>query len=317
MKTDKLAIFEQAANWAEKATELTDAEKAELEIWLAQNTEHQQAYQKCLAVWQSENLTQALAENVYQPQSVKKANHKLKLTTAFGSLAIALLVGYFSINQDVSQPKLVAQTQTSQTQQLNLADGSQLKLAGETQLDFLYQPDLRKVELTKGESLFSVQHLTDHQPFIVAAGDTQIKVTGTKFSVDKNDYSTQVVVVEGSVLVSNHQQKIHLTAGQSIEIVDGKMGELIYLPQHYKHHLNTQDYSADWLEAYQTSLGSVIAKLDRQITEQISLEESSLKTLPVTGRFNLKSPKQTLKMIALASNLRVSEYPGQIIIRRN
>lgn len=63
--------------------------------------------------------------------------------------------------------------------------------------------------------------------------------------------------------------------------------------------------------------GFVLAKLDRQMSEQISLEDNALKSMLVTGRFNLNTPKQTLQMLALANKLRVSQYSGQIIIRNN
>ncbi|GEM_PF-3024355 len=318
MKQDKLAIYEQAADWVEQTNTLSAIQKAELERWLKQDPEHLKAYQKCLKVWQSENLQQVLVTQTNRARLANKPGHlKSKLIATACSVCLLVILGYINFEPVPEQNKITAYTHTSESRELHLPDGSELKLSGETKLEFEFMPEQRQVSLDTGESLFSVQHLAENQPFIVDAGDTEIRVTGTQFSVDKNHYSTQVIVVEGSVLVSNQSKQVHLTAGQSVEIIAGNIGKVIKLPEYFEHYLSGEQADSLWLDAYQSSLGSVVAKLDRQLEEDISLEDSRLQGLAVTGRFNLNTPKHTLKMLAMANQLRVAEYPGQIIIRRN
>ncbi|EWH11700.1 Iron-dicitrate sensor, membrane component [Catenovulum agarivorans DS-2] len=317
---DKQAIFEQAAEWAEIVDELTEQQQQELQLWLAADPAHQQAYEKCMAILHSQELSYALQSlpNQISKKTADKPRFLFTKKQLLGSCCLALLAlcaSIFTLKTSPEMVPIVAATPTdehNQSQQIALPDGSVMTLAGETQLTFNQQQKVRNVILDKGESLFAVEHIADDQPFYVHAGEVRVQVTGTTFSVDKNDYSTQVIVVEGSVVVGANKQQVVLTAGQSVEVINGKIADKIIYPQAIQHHLQ-----ANWLDAQQMSLGAVIAKLDRKLTEQISLEDPSLMAMSVNGRFNLNQPKQTLKMLALASNLRLAEYPGHILIRRN
>lgn len=317
---DKISIFEQAANWAELSNSLSDEQQQQLGTWLGEAPEHRDAYEKCLKIWRSNELENMLEEQAEQlPVVSHKPMTKWLWVSAFCSIFLLIAVN-FLVLQSPSKPKsVIAKTSTSQSRYVDLPDGSAMKIGPQSSLSYLFTNHSRKVELSQGESLFSVQHLSDNKPFIVDAGDTQVTVTGTEFSVDKNDFGTQVIVVHGSVHVENQIENttVELTAGQSVEIIDGKMGEVKHLPKSFNHYLDTDNPQSQWLDAYQMSLGSVLAKLERHMNEKISLEDSTLKSMLVTGRFNLNTPEQTLQMLALANKLRVSQYSGQIIIRNN
>jgi transmembrane sensor len=318
--TDRIAIFEQAANWAELSSSLSDEQQQQLATWLDEAPEHRDAYQKCLKMWRSDELENMLEEQAEQlPVSSKKPMTKWLWASAFCSVFLLIAVNFLAIQSPAKPESIIAKTNTSQSRYVDLPDGSAMKIGPQSTLNYLFTEQSRKVELSQGESLFSVQHLSDNQPFIVDAGDTQVTVTGTEFSVDKSDFGTQVIVVHGSVHVANQldNTSVELTAGQSVEIIDGKMGEVKHLPKSFSHYLDLDNPQSQWLDAYQMSLGSVLAKLDRQMSEKISLEDSTLKSMLVTGRFNLNTPKQTLQMLALANKLRVSQYSEQIIIRNN
>ena len=318
--TDRIAIFEQAANWAELSNSLSDEQQQQLATWLDEAPEHRDAYQKCLKVWRSDELENMLEEQAEQlPVSSKKPMTKWLWASAFCSVFLLIAVNFLAIQSPAKPESIIAKTNTSQSRYVDLPDGSAMKVGPQSTLSYLFTKQSRKVELSQGESLFSVQHLSDNQPFIVDAGDTRVTVTGTEFSVDKSDFGTQVIVVHGSVHVANQLDNttVELTAGQSVEIIDGKMGEVKLLPKSFNHYLDLDNIQPQWLDAYQMSLGSVLAKLDRQMSEQISLEDNALKSMLVTGRFDLNTPKQTLQMLALANKLRVSQYSEQIIIRNN
>lgn len=318
--TDRIAIFEQAANWAELSNSLSDEQQQQLSAWLDEAPEHRDAYQKCLKMWRSDELKSTLEEQAEQlTVSCKKPITKWLWVSAFCSVFLLFAFNFLALQSPAKPEGIIAKTSTSQSRYIDLPDGSAMKVGPQSTLNYLFTKQLRKVELSQGESLFSVQHLSDNQLFIVDAGDAQITVTGTEFSVDKSDFGTQVIVVHGSVHVANQVDSttIGLTAGQSVEIIDGIMGEVKHLPKSFNHYLDIDNTQPQWLDAYQMSLGSVLAKLDRQMSEKISLEDNTLKSMLVTGRFNLNTPKQTLQMLALANRLRVSEYSGQMIIRNN
>ena len=95
-------------------------------------------------------------------------------------------------SSDVGEQKLVT-----------LADGSTVQLNTATAIGVDLQPQQRRVTLRQGEAFFSVAP-DPSRPFIVEAGDSEIRVIGTKFNVRIDDRGVALVtVLEGRVKVLN------------------------------------------------------------------------------------------------------------------
>ena len=76
--------------------------------------------------------------------------------------------------------------------------------------------------LKRGEAFFDVAH-QPQRPFIVKSGQSQIKVLGTAFSVDKQDDQITVTVVRGKVQVSDATaQSQNLVPQQQVIMEPGK-----------------------------------------------------------------------------------------------
>ncbi|MBA3392586.1 MAG: FecR domain-containing protein [Deltaproteobacteria bacterium] len=73
------------------------------------------------------------------------------------------------------------------------------------------------VTMKRGKVELEVGKRGDRAPLVVAAGDTQVIVVGTRFSVDYGDGTgvAEVRVTEGVVRVERHQQDVRVTAGQA------------------------------------------------------------------------------------------------------
>lgn len=113
---------------------------------------------------------------------------------AFAGLAAAALLGW----------RLTAPTyQTAVGQQLlaQLSDGSRVRLNTNTALKVRFDGRVRRVELLRGQALFDVAHDAAH-PFVVVAGDTEVRALGTRFDVRREPDAVQVVLAEGRVAVS-------------------------------------------------------------------------------------------------------------------
>jgi transmembrane sensor len=82
-----------------------------------------------------------------------------------------------------------------------LADGSRIALNTDTALTMHYSAGSRRIELQRGEALFTVKH-DAARPFDVAAGKTLTRALGTEFNVDMRRSNVTVSVLEGSVRVS-------------------------------------------------------------------------------------------------------------------
>ena len=84
---------------------------------------------------------------------------------------------------------------------IELADGSVVKLAATSKIDVSFSRTERRIQLLAGEALFNVAHNRDW-PFIVQAGNGEVKAVGTAFDVKLDAASARVTVVEGVIRVS-------------------------------------------------------------------------------------------------------------------
>ena len=84
---------------------------------------------------------------------------------------------------------------------LTLEDGTRIQLNTDTRAVVRYDERLRRVELEKGEAMFEVARRPDW-PFVVTAGDRQIRALGTAFVVRREAEVLAVTLVEGKVTVT-------------------------------------------------------------------------------------------------------------------
>ncbi|WP_324025372.1 DUF4974 domain-containing protein [Maribacter sp. BPC-D8] len=91
-----------------------------------------------------------------------------------------------------------------------LSDGTKVHLNAESSITYptVFQKDIPRKVILKGEAYFDVSHVEDRQ-FIVNVQDLDVKVYGTKFNVSDyaEDEKAKVVLVEGSVSLSNLREE--------------------------------------------------------------------------------------------------------------
>jgi transmembrane sensor len=112
------------------------------------------------------------------------------------SIAAAGIVGatLWKSNQDESFA-----TGIGQVREILLADGSIVTLNTNTKVSVRFTDENRKIHLLQGEAFFSVAK-NKNRPFIVLAGNTQVRAVGTSFSVSMLPRRpTEVLVKEGVV----------------------------------------------------------------------------------------------------------------------
>lgn len=97
-------------------------------------------------------------------------------------------------------PQRGVSTGIGEQRTLTLEDGTQITLNTATRVVVSYDRKARRVELKEGEALFDVAKRPDW-PFIVTAGDRQVKALGTSFVVRHEAHELVVTLVEGKVAV--------------------------------------------------------------------------------------------------------------------
>jgi transmembrane sensor len=130
-----------------------------------------------------------------------KAKHRIVLAIAAlaGILALPTLVMIAPL-EGGGAPTETYRTSIGEQKRIDLDDGSVMTLNTASVAEVSYSKARRLVVLETGEALFDVEK--DGRPFLVEAGSSRTTALGTAFSVQTREEHVSVVLVEGSVSVS-------------------------------------------------------------------------------------------------------------------
>ncbi len=203
---------------------LTSREKQSLEIWLASERKHAKIYLELEAALNRDTTDLELQkEKIWKKAESRLNERRISSHSIYWGLAaaIALLIAvgfiFFRSTDDpqadqqiVLLPELI-EKQTLKGQKLNvqLSDGSRIKLNAESRL--LYPDSFnseRRVEI-EGEAFFEITK--SNIPFVVKTRDAEIRVLGTSFNVNtREDKVIEVAVASGEVSFTATDQEMLL-----------------------------------------------------------------------------------------------------------
>lgn len=168
-----------------------------------------------------------------------------------------------------------------------LADGSVVTLNTNSYLAVDFSDGERRIELRDGEAYFEVAH-DPGRPFVVYAGEGQVRAVGTAFNVYAREESVAVTVTEGIVEVSaepvatGNQPAKRVTVNQSLvyrnklglvtERDSAWVGKRLAWRQHKLYFDNT-------------SLEAFVDQLNRYSPGRIMIMDPALRDLRVGGVF--------------------------------
>jgi transmembrane sensor len=206
-------------------------------------------------------------------------------------LLLALVSGVFWLDPSYRSEQIA--TAVGERGRWSMRDGSEIALNTNSVLRVEYHLRSRRLYLTQGEALFKVQH-SRWRTFLVYAGQTRIEDIGTVFNVRNTRSGSSVMVLQGSVEVSDEREPGHkqlLTANQEIAVADGLIGAT-----------EAVDASAAtmWqsgkLRFDNTPLKDVIAELQRYRNAPLILAPS-LNKLQLSGQFDIDRIDQLLELL--------------------
>ncbi len=194
-------IDAEAADWAARFDRgpLSPQQDQAFQAWLAGDVRCLGAYGRMRALALSTERAKALGPD-FKPADFTPARSRRMVLQAGGALAATLLVGAIG-GWRLLRAGSHFQTGKGETKVVALKDGSVVTLNTASEIVVNYSDGLRSVELVRGEALFDVAK-NRARPFVVAAGDTNVRVVGTSFSVSHFEAAPiQVLVREGIVEV--------------------------------------------------------------------------------------------------------------------
>ncbi len=280
-------IDEQAALWFTyyQRRQMTAEQQQAFLHWLSCSPQHQQAFDDMTAIWRDlAEIPHSFPRIVSQPRSLSWWR-PLRHTLASLLLLIILLL------PDSQLPSRWLDTMTlatnSNPQAMTLSDGSQVFLNRHSRLRVVYQQDKRQLWLDTGEVYFRVNANPD-RPFYVDIAGRQVRVVGTEFDIRKEDQRVSVAVSRGvvSVQTAPEQAPVLLYAGDSA--LSEAPGSKLALE---RMAANTVGEWRDGQISFDNQpLNQVLAALKPYYPVNITLAETKLGELPVSGRINLSDP---------------------------
>ncbi|MBP6825750.1 MAG: FecR domain-containing protein [Saprospiraceae bacterium] len=309
--------------------EITPAESAMLNDWLAQSPDNTQLATQLKNVWEKtggygKTFTPDLDAAFGQLQNRIRASEPprgkvVPLGRQLLRIAAALIFILASVwtYRTYTTPETVKASAANEEKRLiELPDGSRVWLRHYSEITYPVQfsRSERHVSLT-GEAYFEVAHDAEHPFFVDLPNGDVIKVLGTRFGIRlaDNQNQTDVFVRDGKVLFSPKYQPggVVLTARQKASYLR-KTTRLIV---DKNATLNELSWQTGGLEFEHTPMAEVLSDLEQYFNVKITLQNTAMRaclhTAPLTGQ----SLDKVLESLALTYQFRVtSPTPGQYVL---
>lgn len=360
---DRYAIAEEAAEWLIKLDADTPPGREELRAlgeWLHRSPAHRDQLENLATLWGRLNVLTELAVPLAHPRRVTTRGRFVKSAASlwkFGiapksllvaSLVIVIALGVALFARRGSEPLLsrngLYATAVGQQQSVVLADGSQVTLNTDTQIQVVYSGGYRRVHLLQGEALFTVAKQAA-RPFRVYAGNGRIEALGTAFSVYLNGAEVDVAVTEGRVSLAAAQPfgsavrqlapqapDRRAKAGSTPDLDDDRMQSLGIIAA--GHLATIHDVGANaasgasalqgvrtvapqelarrlaWREGIMVfsgeTLQDVVNEFARYTTVSIEIPDAAVRQMRIGGRFPLGETQAMFAVLETNFNLRVT-----------
>lgn len=279
-----------------------------LEAWLAESPEHLAAYEAVEQVWSDlDQVTPAPTVVTLKP----RARRPLPWLGAIAASLIAVI--FLGTMLWTGMPRTEAlETAAGQRQVFALSDGSHITLNGGSRLTArMGRSERRVVMADAGEAVFDVAK-DPGRPFLIEAGDREIRVVGTEFNVLRHGGVVRVTVRRGVVEVRpaatpQAQPIARLRAGQALSHRTGGVEDVVTAAD--------PDAVLAWTEGRLVfrgePLGDVVATLNRYVKTPITVAPDAA-GLPVTATLAVGGEDAMLQSLSAFLPVQVERLPDRV-----
>ena len=303
--------YDEASLWIAKLDDdLSAADQAALQEWMAADQENQTVLLKMASLWDKMGVLSRLSDLFPETATRPARSPRFALATA-AAVLITVLAGVWAVIAfnpgnvpDVRQVVIksasdtVYETAIGEQSTVHLPDGTQLVLNTNSLVKVNYTDRYRLLMLERGEIHVQVAH-DKARPLSVIAGDTIVKAVGTAFSLEiASDQQIELVVTEGKVLVGVHQRTPGGMADNSPDILASSSvtvaaGEQLILgtPEEEISEVSPEEIEVklSWRQGNLVfrgeSLEDAVAEIGRYTTVEFVILDDNLKKVRIAGLF--------------------------------
>ncbi len=300
-------LDQQAANWVIRLNEgnLSERGQQQFERWKAADPRHGAAFERLhgfVGRLQALRPQQAPVQAALEAARVRRRNPAGRvLLGLLVALPVALALRAYPPSYLLADQR----TAPAQWQQINLEDGSQLTLSGNSAVDLSFNGQQRQVRLLRGEILVQVAH-DAARPFTVVTDDGQMRALGTRFTVKRETQGTLLSMLDSKVAAraASHHDDVQVSAGEQARITPdavkrvGKIDTRATDDAWQHHQLVVQD----------RPLPEVLDELARQYGGHVQFNRAQLADLRVSAVLPLDNPRRALQLIADGLPVRIRAF---------
>lgn len=313
------AAFETATRWHARLRE-PDADTqthAAFQAWLADDPLHFEAYEQAERLWAAMGgAPGARRDEAAITALIESAAPRRRLGRGLlaGVLLGLSLVGAEWVRRggldDLRADHITA---IGDHRTIQLEDGSVVELNTNTALAVDLRPGQRRIRLFRGEAFFQV--VPDQQrPFVVATGNGEVRVTGTRFNVRLRDDVTEVALVQGAVSLTaagHPDASLRLSPGEEGTLTADGLGAV--RPFEVETAIA---WRRGQMVFFRAPLGALIEELNRYQRGRILILSERVRALPVTGVFDTRDPAAVIDMIEATLGVSSLRLTNALIVLR-
>ena len=314
-------IDTEAAAWAARMDRgpLSGEQEKLVQAWLAEDVRCVGAYGRMRAIALTSERARALGTD-FDPAAFETAAvmgmGRRRVLQWGGAIAAMALLGIGGTWQVLRQRGRFS-TGKGETKVVALKDGSVVTLNTASEIQVNYTDRKRSVELIQGEALFDVAK-NKSRPFVVSAGDTDVRAVGTSFTVRRLEATPiQVLVREGVVEVSK-------PASAPVRIAANSMAEAPLNGQAVIAARAVPPAQLHRQLAWQTgqiafegeTLAQAAAEFARYSDTRIVIDDPALAREEIAGLFKATDPIGFAQTIAISLNAHAQVGEGEVRLAR-
>lgn len=318
--------------------------QAELEAWLDAATAHRVAFLRLRAAWEESGRLAALGAGrqapgppprgqwlpalghartsaaTTPPSAARDRKPAWALAGIAAALAVSLLLGV-AWQQRAQPAEAVYRTAMGDLREVLLEDGSRITLSSASEVRVRFARRERHVELERGEAFFDVAK-DRSRPFVIVAGERQVRVVGTRFAVRRGgDAGTglRVVVTQGLVQLESGPD-IDGRARPSTLLPAGSMAlasstGLVVRTGTVADAERTLDWRNGFLDFNDTSLAEAVDEFNRYNHRKLVIGDRATGALRVGGHFRWSNVDAFVRLLELGFPVQAEVRADAVVLR--
>jgi transmembrane sensor len=288
--------------------------EAEFHAWLGESEQHRRAFNRMTHVWERAGEIRIRA---HSDISRTRNGRRSRFTPWAATVTATVLLAVFAAAYYWRDSAFV--TGVGQQQVRLLRDGTRVVLNTDTRIEVNYDASARRVRLVRGEARFDVSKHPSW-PFLVSAGDQEIRALGTSFIVRHDDIENlSVTLVEGRISVRPIARNEEAPSQDPQVLAPGQ--RLIISPQHAPavdrpELTRVTAWERGRVEFEETPLEEAASEMNRYSTTHLTIADAQVAQLRVGGVFRAGDSDEFVKIVTAAFGLRAVRNGGDTVLSR-